>query len=36
MIYQADVGPLSTVHDRACELYQQLVGIVNFRAARGI
>lgn len=27
-IYEADVGGLSSVHDRACELYQQIVGIM--------
>eukprot|EP00351_Strombidinopsis_sp_SopsisLIS2011_P000985 CAMPEP_0116885178 /NCGR_PEP_ID=MMETSP0463-20121206/18445_1 /TAXON_ID=181622 /ORGANISM="Strombidinopsis sp, Strain SopsisLIS2011" /LENGTH=111 /DNA_ID=CAMNT_0004543173 /DNA_START=84 /DNA_END=419 /DNA_ORIENTATION=+ len=26
-IYQADIAPLGSIHDRACELYQQLVGI---------
>ena len=35
-VYQADVGPLSSLHDRACELYQQLVGILSFKEARGI
>lgn len=36
LIYQADVGPLNSLHDRACELYQQLIGIVNFKAMRGL
>jgi len=27
VIYQADMAPLGSIHDRACELYQQLVGI---------
>ena len=35
-VYQADVGPLNSLHDRACELYQQLVGIIDFKASRGI
>jgi len=35
-VYQADVAPLASLHDRACELYQQLVGIVNFKASRGL
>lgn len=26
-IYQADVAPFGSLHDRACELYQQLIGI---------
>lgn len=26
-IYEADVAPYGSFHDRACELYQQLVGI---------
>lgn len=33
-VYQADVGPFNSLHDRACELYQQIVGIVNFKANR--
>ena len=35
-VYQADVGPFNSLHDRACELYQQLVGIVTFKANRDI
>ena len=35
-VYQADVGPMSSLHDRACELYQQIVGIVNFKANRSL
>ena len=35
-VYQADVGPFNSLHDRACELYQQIVGIVNFKANRNI
>ena len=31
-IYEADVGGISSVHDRACELYQQIVGIMKVRA----
>jgi len=27
-IYEADVGGMSSIHDRACELYQQIIGIV--------
>ena len=27
---------MSSLHDRACELYQQIVGIVNFKANRGL
>lgn len=30
-IYEADVGGLSTIHERACELYQQIVGIAKLR-----
>eukprot|EP00354_Favella_ehrenbergii_P001589 CAMPEP_0170457782 /NCGR_PEP_ID=MMETSP0123-20130129/4955_1 /TAXON_ID=182087 /ORGANISM="Favella ehrenbergii, Strain Fehren 1" /LENGTH=52 /DNA_ID=CAMNT_0010721681 /DNA_START=507 /DNA_END=665 /DNA_ORIENTATION=+ len=30
------MGPINSLHDRACELYQQLVGIVTFKEARGI
>ena len=30
-LYQADLHPIGTVHDRACELYQQLIGIMHFR-----
>lgn len=30
-VYVAVVGPFSGIHDRACELYQQLVGISNIR-----
>jgi len=26
-LYEADVSPSGSIHDRACELYQQLVGI---------
>ena len=26
-VYEADVNPFGSLHDRACELYQQLVGI---------
>ena len=26
-IYQADVSAVGSLHDRACELYQQLIGI---------
>eukprot|EP00347_Sterkiella_histriomuscorum_P020360 403338107 len=26
-IYQADIAPWGSLHDRACELYQQLIGI---------
>jgi hypothetical protein len=26
-IFEADVHPFGSVHDRACELYQQLIGI---------
>ncbi len=25
-IYEADVSPIGSVHDRACELYQQIIG----------
>lgn len=31
VIYQADVAPLGSIHDRACELYQQLVGIFDMQ-----
>lgn len=27
LIYQADIAPFGSLHDRACELYQQMVGI---------
>lgn len=30
-MYEADVGGVSSVHDRACELYQQIIGIVKMR-----
>ena len=30
------MGPFNSLHDRACELYQQIVGIVNFKANRNI
>jgi nickel-dependent lactate racemase len=30
-IYEADVGGFSTIHERACELYQQIIGIVKLR-----
>jgi hypothetical protein len=26
-IYEADVSPIGSAHDRACELFQQLIGI---------
>jgi len=26
-VYEADVHPFGSLHDRACELYQQLVGV---------
>ena len=35
-VYQADVGPFNSLHDRACELYQQIVGIAPFKANRGL
>ena len=31
VVYQADVSPWASLHDRACELYQQLVGIKRVR-----
>lgn len=30
-VYEADVGGVSSIHDRACELYQQIVGIMKVR-----
>eukprot|EP00347_Sterkiella_histriomuscorum_P013798 403363324 len=30
-LYEADVSPFGSLHDRACELYQQIVGIVKIR-----
>ena len=30
-VYVAVVTPIGGIHDRACELYQQLVGINNIR-----
>lgn len=32
-IYEADVHPFGSLHDRACELYQQLVGIIRTKKA---
>jgi hypothetical protein len=29
-VYHADVSPFGSMHDRACELYQQLIGIFKF------
>jgi hypothetical protein len=26
-VYEADVSPIGSLHDRACELYQQIIGI---------
>ena len=31
-IYEADVSPLGSIHDRACELYQQLIGKFRIQA----
>ena len=36
MLFQADVGPLQSVHDRACELYQQLIGIIPLKERAGL
>lgn len=30
------MGPFNSLHDRACELYQQLIGIVIFKQNRGL
>jgi nickel-dependent lactate racemase len=30
-IYEADVGGVSSIHERACELYQQIIGIAKLR-----
>jgi hypothetical protein len=30
------MGPIASMHDRACELYQQLVGIMQVRDAAGL
>ena len=35
-VYQADVHPFGSLHDRACELYQQIVGILEIRRLHGI
>ena len=35
-IYQADVSSVGSLHDRACELYQQMIGIQNIRATHGL
>ena len=32
LVYEADVSPFGSHHDRACELYQQLVGASRFEA----
>ena len=31
-LYEADVSPSGSAHDRACELFQQLVGINTVKA----
>lgn len=31
LIFEADVSPFGSVHDRACELYQQLIGIQSLK-----
>ena len=35
-LYEADLGPLQSLHDRACELYQQIVGIMEVRDLAGL
>jgi len=35
-LYQVDLGPVQSLHDRACELYQQLIGIIPFKEQRGL
>jgi len=30
-VYEADVGGMSSHHDRACELYQQIIGMIKIR-----
>lgn len=35
-VYIAVISPLNGIHDRACELYQQLVGITNIRKRAGL
>ena len=35
-IYIAVISPIAGYHDRACELYQSLVGITNFKKMHGI
>jgi hypothetical protein len=35
-VYMAVVTPIGGLHDRACELYQQLVGINHVRKTHGL
>ena len=35
-IYIASLSPIGGIHDRACELYQQLVGITRIRRQVGL
>ena len=35
-IYIASMGPIADVHDRACEIYQQIVGITEIKKRAGI
>ena len=35
-VYLAVINPIGGIHDKACELYQQLVGIDNIRARWGL
>jgi len=30
-VYEADVSPIGSAFDRACELYQQIIGVVRLR-----
>jgi len=35
-IFQADVSAVGSLHDRACELYQQMIGIFNLRTQHNL
>ena len=35
-IFQADISSTGSIHDRACELYQQLIGIEKLRKLHGL
>lgn len=35
-VYIASTSPIAGIHDRACELYQQLIGITNLKKMAGL